>query len=126
MSIKKLDDGRYEVDMRPQGRNGKRIRRKFAKKHEATAFERYVLANQHDKAWIEKPKDARPLSELIQLWWIYHGQNLKWGAPTRRALELVDRNMGHPCAFQIDNHMLAVYRSQSLCQGAKASTVNRR
>lgn len=79
MSIKKLDDGRYEVDMRPQGRNGKRIRRKFAKKHEATAFERYVLANQHDKAWIEKPKDARPLSELIELWWLYHGQNMKWG-----------------------------------------------
>ncbi|MCO4210453.1 tyrosine-type recombinase/integrase, partial [Aeromonas hydrophila] len=42
------------------------------------------------------------------------------------APSLVDRNMGHPCAFQIDNHMLAVYRPQSLCQGAKASTVNRR
>jgi site-specific recombinase XerD len=126
MSIKKLDDGRYEVDIRPQGRYGKRIRRKFAKKHEATAFERYVLANQHDKAWIEKPKDARRLSELIQLWWIYHGQNLKWGMPTRRELELVDRKMSHPCAFQIDNHMLAVYRSQSLSQGIKASTVNRR
>lgn len=32
MSIKKLDDGRYEVDIRPAGRNGKRIRRKFEKK----------------------------------------------------------------------------------------------
>ena len=29
MSIKKLDDGRYEVDVRPQGADGKRIRRKF-------------------------------------------------------------------------------------------------
>lgn len=26
MAIKKLDDGRYEVDIRPTGRNGKRIR----------------------------------------------------------------------------------------------------
>ncbi|MCI0135512.1 integrase, partial [Escherichia coli] len=25
MSIKKLDDGRYEVDIRPRGRDGKRI-----------------------------------------------------------------------------------------------------
>ncbi|MCV5496957.1 integrase, partial [Escherichia coli] len=25
MSIKKLDDGRYEVDVRPQGADGKRI-----------------------------------------------------------------------------------------------------
>lgn len=32
MTIKKLDDGRYEVDVRPAGRNGKRIRRKFDKK----------------------------------------------------------------------------------------------
>lgn len=35
MTIKKLDDGRYEVDIRPAGRNGKRIRRKFDKKSEA-------------------------------------------------------------------------------------------
>lgn len=126
MSIKKLDDGRYEVDIRPQGRNGKRIRRKFAKKHEATAFERYVLANQHDKAWLEKPKDARPLTELINLWWLYHGQNTKWGAPTLKALELVDRKMGYPCAFQIDNHALTVFKSRSLSEGIKASTINRR
>ncbi|HGE8268968.1 TPA: tyrosine-type recombinase/integrase [Aeromonas hydrophila] len=126
MSIKKLDDGRYEVDVRPTGRNGKRIRRKFAKKHEATAFERYVLANQHDKAWIDKPKDARPLSELIQLWWIYHGQNTKWGAHTRRTLELVGSLMNHPCVFQIDSNAIACFRSRLLTQGLKASSVNRR
>lgn len=38
MAIKKLEDGRYEVDIRPNGRNGKRIRRKFDRKHEAQAF----------------------------------------------------------------------------------------
>jgi site-specific recombinase XerD len=126
MSIKKLDDGRYEVDVRPTGRYGKRIRRKFAKKHEATAFERYVLANQHDKAWIDKPKDARQLSELIQLWWLYHGQNTKWGEKARKTLELVEELMGNPCAFQIDDRAIAVFRSRLLSQGIKASTVNRR
>lgn len=35
MAIKKLDDGRYEVDIRPRGRDGKRIRRKFERKAEA-------------------------------------------------------------------------------------------
>ena len=49
MSIKKLEDGRYEVDIRPSGRNGKRIRRKFDKRHEALAFERYTNANHHTK-----------------------------------------------------------------------------
>ncbi len=48
MAIKKLDDGRYEVDIRPTGRNGKRIRRKFDKKSEAVAFEKYTLYNHHN------------------------------------------------------------------------------
>ncbi|EFI8539025.1 Arm DNA-binding domain-containing protein, partial [Escherichia coli] len=52
MSIKKLDDGRYEVDVRPQGADGKRIRRKFKTKGEAQAFERHVLVNYHNKEWL--------------------------------------------------------------------------
>lgn len=125
MTIKKLDDGRYEVDVRPQGRDGKRIRRKFDKKHEATAFERYVLANQHDKAWLSKPKDARPVSELIRLWWGYHGQHAKWGAVTRGRLELIDKCLGSVRAFQLDAARIAAYRSQQLMQGNKTSTINR-
>ncbi|WP_421238867.1 phage integrase [Aeromonas enteropelogenes] len=125
MSIKKLDDGRYEVDLRPQGRNGKRIRRKFAKKHEATAFERYVLANQHDKAWCSKPKDIRPLSELICQWWLYYGQNAKWGARNRKMLERVAEGLGSVCAYQVDETSIAAYRAKRLLGGNKASTVNR-
>ena len=49
MTIKKLDDGRYEVDIRPAGRNGKRIRRKFDKKSEAVAFEKHTQFNHHTK-----------------------------------------------------------------------------
>lgn len=32
MTIKKLENGQYEVDIRPAGRHGKRIRRRFEKK----------------------------------------------------------------------------------------------
>ena len=49
MSVKKLDDGRYEVDIRPAGRNGKRIRRKFDKKSEAIAFEKHTQYNRANK-----------------------------------------------------------------------------
>lgn len=125
MTIKKLDDGRYEVDVRPQGRNGKRIRRKFDKKHEATAFERYVMANQHDKAWLDKPKDARPLAELIRLWWAYHGQHAKWGKRDKAKLERANTELGEPCAFQLDAARIAAYRSLRLARGNKASTINR-
>ena len=49
MAIKKLDDGRFEVDIRPCGREGRRTRRRFDRKTEAIAFERYVMVNANKK-----------------------------------------------------------------------------
>ncbi|MGC9587145.1 UNVERIFIED_CONTAM: hypothetical protein PVV62_25110, partial [Salmonella enterica subsp. enterica serovar Rissen] len=79
MAIKKLDDGRYEVDIRPRGRDGKRIRRKFERKAEALAFERYTIANASQKEWGGQRADRRTLSELLDIWWKYHGQNHEHG-----------------------------------------------
>lgn len=56
MSIKQLKDGRYQVDVRPQGAEGKRIRKIFALKSKAQEFEKYVLQNFHDKPWQAKPE----------------------------------------------------------------------
>ena len=63
MSIQKLDDGRYEsADVRPQGADEKRIRRKFKTKGEAQAFERHVLVNYPTKSgW-----RSQPTAELLQ------------------------------------------------------------
>lgn len=61
MSIKKLKDGRYQVDVRPQGAEGKRIRKMFASKSEAQAYDLHVLVNYHSKAWVDKPADRCPL-----------------------------------------------------------------
>ena len=83
MTIKKLDDGRYEVDIRPAGRNGKRIRRKFDKKSEAVAFEKHTQFNHHTKEWLSKPTDKRHLSELIQLWWNLKGKHEEHGRINR-------------------------------------------
>lgn len=70
MAIRKLDDGRYQVDIRPQGADGKRIRRIFGAKGEASIFERHIIVNYHNKDWIEKPPDRRRLTELLDSWWI--------------------------------------------------------
>lgn len=125
MSIKKLDDGRYEVDIRPQGRNGKRIRRKFDRKHEAVAFEKYVAVNYHEKEWLSKPADKRSLSELIELWWLYSGQNAKYGHQDKVKLELINQHLNDPCAFQLDRNAITMFRARRLGQGVKPSTVNR-
>ncbi|HHQ6589249.1 tyrosine-type recombinase/integrase [Serratia fonticola] len=125
MAIKKLEDGRYEVDIRPNGRNGKRIRRRFDKKHEAQAFEKYTLVNYHDKGWLAKPTDKRSLSELIELWWVYHGKTIDHGQSYRYKLNKINRSMDYPAAFQIDKRRLANYRVLRLSEGDQASTLNR-
>ncbi|WP_140920189.1 phage integrase [Limnobaculum xujianqingii] len=124
MSIKKLDDGRYEVDIRPHGRNGKRIRRKFERKSDALSFERYIIANFHNKEWLSKPADKRRLSEFIALWWDYYGQNLKHGRKRMSALVSMCDKLDDPMLYQINNRLLMDFRSRRLASGIKASSIN--
>lgn len=125
MSIKKLDDGRFEVDVRPRGTSGRRIRRKFDRKAEAQAYERYVLTNFHDKDWLEKPADHRLLSDLIALWWGYHGRNHNYGDSYKKRLEKINRDMQEPRVYMLTRNFLMKYRANRLQGGVSAGTVNR-
>jgi len=52
MSVRNLKDGHKKpwlFECYPQGRNGKRIRQRFATKGEARAFERYTMNEVDDK-----------------------------------------------------------------------------
>lgn len=125
MSIKKLDDGRFEVDIRPRGTSGRRIRRIFNRKGDAQAFERYVLANFHDKDWKEKPIDKRLLSDLITSWWSYHGRNHNYGESYRKRLEKITRDMGEPRVYELTRNFLMKFRADRLHSGVSAGTLNR-
>ena len=109
MTIKKLDDGRYEVDIRPAGRNGKRIRRKFDKKSEAVAFEKHTQFNHHTKEWLSKPTDKRHLSELIQLWWNLKGKHEGARSDKPQQVRYFCRITDDPCAFQITKALISQY-----------------
>lgn len=125
MSIKKLDDGRFEVDVRPRGASGRRIRRKFVRKAEAQAYERYVLNNFHDKEWLDKPADQRLLSDLIVIWWKYHGKNHNYGDSYRKRLEKINRDMGEPRLYLLTKNFLMKFRANRLESGVSAGTINR-
>ncbi|MEN3261164.1 tyrosine-type recombinase/integrase [Sodalis endosymbiont of Spalangia cameroni] len=125
MTIKKLEDGRYQVDIRPNGRNGKRLRKKFNKKQEAIAYEKYTSANYNNKEWLSKLADKRLLSELVTLWWEYHGKHDDHGKSQLGKLNRVTRMMKDPAAFQINKTRIATFRTERLSQGVKASTINR-
>ncbi len=125
MSIKKLDDGRYEVDIRPRGREGRRIRRKFDRKAEALAFERYTLANAQTKEWAGKRADRRTLSELLDVWWKYYGQNHERGTKEFNHLLKTIGDMGDMPVTRLSKRTLMDYRSKRLSEGVSASTINR-
>ncbi|MIL24626.1 site-specific integrase [Salmonella enterica] len=125
MTIKKTDDGRYEVDIRPAGRNGKRIRRKFDKKSEAVAFEKHTLYNHHDKEWLSKPTDKRHLSELTRIWWDLKGKHEEHGKSNLGKIEMFSRITGDPCAFQITKLLISQYTATRRGQGIKPSSINR-
>ncbi|TBL68154.1 tyrosine-type recombinase/integrase [Hafnia alvei] len=125
MSIKRLDDGRYEVDIRPRGREGRRIRRKFERKAEAVAFERYTLANANQKEWAGQRTDRRTLSELLDVWWKYHGQNHEHGEKEFNHLTKTISGLGDIPVSRMTKRALMDYRSSRLRDGIKASTINR-
>lgn len=124
MSVKSLESGGWMVDVRPRGRNGKRIRKKFLTKNEAQQFERWVVATQNSKEWRDKPADKRQFSDLIDLWWMHHGQALKDGEKTLTKLRAMDRDMGYPRAYEITPAFFSEYRSQRLQSGIAPKTVN--
>lgn len=124
MSIKKLEDGRYEVDIRPAGRNGKRVRRKFDKKFEAINFERYIMAN-HSKEWEPQLTDKRKLGELTDLWWNSIGKHQEHSHNHKYRVEQFCRLMSDPTAAQITKSLISRYCQLRMSQGIKASTINR-
>ncbi len=125
MSIKQLKDGRYQVDVRPQGAGGRRIRKIFTLKSKAQEFERYVLQNFHNNPWQARPADQRRLSELIEVWWMLDGRNQAYGDTYRTRLEKVIREMGDPRASQMTRKFMIEYRSDKLQAGLMPSSINR-
>ncbi|RUT67227.1 integrase [Morganella morganii] len=125
MPIKKLDDGRYLVDVRPLGRQGTRIRKKFNKKSEAIAFERYTMANVSSMSATGVKKDRRTLTELLNLWWLYHGSASDNGETEHRQLKKTISALGDPAINRLNKHVLLEHRTRRLRDQVSASTINR-
>lgn len=124
MSIKKLDDGRYEVDCRPEGRSGPRIRKKFRTKNEALVYQNRIMGDGARGEFEKKQKrDERRLSELVGAWFNLHGQTLKRGEERRRALEAMAERMGDPRAADFNTNHFSQYRADRLAGKFTRSTI---
>jgi integrase len=124
MAISKLEDGRYEVDCRPEGRDGARIRKKFRTKNEAQVFEKRILGEGARGEFEKKKKrDERRLTALIQLWFDSHGRTLKRGEERKRALDSMAERMGNPFAVDLNTSHFTTYRAERLAGKFARTTI---
>lgn len=113
MAIKKLGDGRYEVDCRPDGRYGVRTRKIFPTKNEAQKYHNRVMGEGATGAFEKAPKhDTRKLLDLAERWYVVHGQTLKTGEQRLALLKNMIERMGNPKVATFSAADFAQYRAE--------------
>ena len=123
MSIEKLEDGRWFVDVEPI--KGKRFRRKFKTKAEALRFESVCRSKTiTEDDWSPKKKDSRKLSVIINTWFDLHGTNLRAGKSRLAKLTALAKQLGDPIALKLEPQVFSHYRRARMEAGISQKTMN--
>lgn len=118
-------DGKYKLDIRPEGTKAKRIIKLFKTKAEAVRYQFQLVSRLSDTQAVQAIVDDRPLSELVIIWFDLHGKSLKSAVDTKNRLLKLSGQLGNPKARLINPESLAKYRKIRIDQGISASTLNR-
>ncbi|OOC12739.1 integrase [Dickeya dadantii] len=111
MAVNKLPSGKWLCQCFPYGRDGQRVRKQFATRGEALAYERRLMA---EKKGISTETNSTTLQDLIQRWYDMHGQTLESGEDRYAKLMAICDRLGNPFAIDVDKNMFAVYRERRL------------
>lgn len=114
MSIRKQPNGRWLCECYPCGRNGKRVRKQFATKGEATAFETFTMDEVNKKPWLGEKEDRRHLSELIELWHSLYGRTLADPKRMLAKLHIICNALSDPIASELTAGDFTKYREARL------------
>lgn len=118
MSIRKQADGKWLLDIypegKPKGKPAKRVRRTFATKGEATAYENHIMDTIHIKPWLDGKEDRRKLVDLVNQWFDEHGVTLDDGEKRKGAMAFACESMGNPSAHEFNATMFSLYRKKRL------------
>ena len=99
MAVRKLTTGKWLCECYPAGRSGRRVRKQFATKGEALAFERHTMEETQAKPWLGESVDRR---------------TLKAGQHVYDKLLLIVDALGNPLATDLTSKMFAHYRDKRL------------
>lgn len=114
MTVNKLSNGKWQTQVFPNGRDGRRIRRQFATKGEAVAFERHIKDQVQEKPWLGERVDRRRVTDLVETWFNAHGITLSDGLKRKGSMEFACIAMGNPLATEFNAKLFATYREQRL------------
>lgn len=118
MPVRKQTDGQWIADFytvdRSNGKEGRRVRKKFSTKGEALAFENYTLQKIDDSPWLGETKERRKLTDLVHLWFERHGITLRDGEKRKSSMLWAAECMGHPLATEFNAQLFTAYRAKRL------------
>lgn len=122
MAVSKLANGKWQAQVFPNGRDGKRIRRQFVTKGEALSFEKHIKDQAQDKPWLGEKTDKRRVIDLVELWFNAHGITLADGEKRRSTMAFACEAMGNPLATEFNAKVFSAYREQRLSGKITRST----
>ena len=112
MSVRKQSSGKWLFEKYLEG--GRRIRKTFATKGEALAYENYINEQATTKPWITEKIDRRRLSDLVNTWYLSHGKTLEDGEREKRILDFICTSLGDPLADNFTARDFTNYRQKRL------------
>ncbi|KZN58410.1 recombinase [Pseudoalteromonas luteoviolacea CPMOR-2] len=123
MSIKKVENG-YFLDIRPWGREGKRVRKTFKTRSEAQRYQNHIVAEAQNKPWMQKQDDKRRLSEIIDKWYDVHGRTYTQPELTKNKLDAIAVALKNPIAQNLSANDYSQWRGKRLKNGISPKTAN--
>ncbi|WP_447880029.1 phage integrase [Serratia fonticola] len=114
MAVRKQPTGKWLCECYPAGREGRRVRKQFATKGEALAFERFTMEEVANKPWLGEVQDRRRLSDLIETWYRAYGITLAGGPRRYKKMLAACTDMGNPFSTEITAKIFSNYRERRL------------
>lgn len=113
--IWKLTDNRFYVEIRPHGRDGKKVKKTFDLLEQARKFKNAEFTKaQNGDGNSANGKDERRLKDLVEDWFNLHGYTLKDGVG-RKAILLADCELlGNPIASKFTVEDFVIFRKERL------------
>ncbi len=113
--IWKLIDDRFYVEIRPHGRDGKKVKKTCSKLEEARQFKRDEMHKaQAGDSPNQNTNTTIRLSDLVEEWYKLHGYALKDGAGRKGILLYDCELLGNPVASEFTAEKFVIFRKSRL------------